>query len=86
MDSQAMLFRFRLGVMSRWPSLGRQTPWWRPPKQQSVQRTTKVRGAPPVAGAGRVSACDLDAAQWVLLLPRGVRHSARLFNWEEAAF
>jgi hypothetical protein len=36
----------------------------------------------------QVSACDLDAEQWMSLLPRGVRHSARLliWIWEEAAF
>ena len=35
----------------------------------------------------QVSACDLDAEQWMSLLPRGVRHSARLliWIWEEAA-
>jgi hypothetical protein len=43
-----MRFRFRLGVMAvAWRTDTVVEPW-RPPKQQSVQRTTKVRGAPPV--------------------------------------
>jgi hypothetical protein len=74
-----MRFRFRLGVMAV---------AWRTDTvveaAETAVRTADDQG--PRRTTCRVSACDLDAAQWVLLLPRGVRHSARLFNWEEAAF